>query len=208
MKAVKTMTDGTAPLDQAALDRIARLQQRRQPRAAADAPAPRPASGRRRHAAIGGRIAAAGVGASAILGLTAVLALDAAANSNGGSSAELALAPQAAPLSVTPIAGVPEVISADRADISALLTGLADLPDGAIITGALSESGRPIVVVVHPATTTGESAGTAAASAVAPASAPTAVAAPTQLTATPVVREVRVPAAAPAPAPVATTRAS
>ncbi|MEQ8840389.1 MAG: hypothetical protein RIB98_05380 [Acidimicrobiales bacterium] len=212
-------------IDQASLDRVARLQQRRQPSAPrpTQEPARDPARRRRRpHPAAGGRILAAGIGATTMFGITAVLAVEATAGTEAQpDAAALPAEATGLPVETTTVPGAGSGAGVARVLPGTLPPGftvndidLALIPEGGVLTGELSDGGRPVVVVFHSRTTPTAAPATAAGSTVTPAPAAAAAvpaaAAPTPLTATPVITEVRVPAAAPAPAPApaATTSGS
>ena len=212
------MTDPNE-IDQASLDRIARLQERRQPRDAPATPKPRSGRRRRRHPAASGRVLAAGLGATTMFGITAALTVEATADTSTESDTVLAGASVlptetvAAPAATVPVAAgdelpfegeLPPGFIVDDIDIDSI-------PEGGVLTGELSDDGRPVVVVFHPRTTPDPAAAAAApVSAPAATAAPAApvVAAPTPLTATRVVTEIAVPTPAAAPAPVVTTSGS
>ncbi len=228
------MTD-PAQMDQAALDRIARLQQRRQGRPSAGVASPppaeplaseaagarRPARRRRPHPAAGGRVLAAGLGATTMFGITAVLAIEATADTTTQPESSLSL-PTVAPVTAAPPPVAVTSVPAERQIEGQLPPGFTlddidvdSIPEGGVLTGELTDDGRPVVVIFHAATeatatvpTPGSGGGGSPAAAPSAAATP-APAAPTALTATPVVTEVAVPAPAPTPAaPPATTSGS
>lgn len=160
---------------------------------------------------------AAGLGATTMFGITAVLALEATADTTTQPEVAVPLAPaatvtSAAPLDTTPLDTTPAAPAGGRTIDGTLPPGFTiddididSIPEGGVLTGELSDDGRPIVVVFHAPTAPAATVPAAVPSvATSPAPAP---AAPTALTATPVITEVAVPAPAPA-APPATTSGS
>ncbi|MEZ5245097.1 MAG: hypothetical protein R2707_08385 [Acidimicrobiales bacterium] len=175
-KAATTMTDPTG-MDQAALDRIARLQQRRQPRnaaapAAATPAAPaagaRPGRRRRRHPAASGRVLAAGLGATTMFGITAALTVEATADTGGTSASAPAVPADTLPANTLPsntlAADTPSVTEDGALPFEGELPpgftvddiDVASIPEGGVLTGEVSEDGPPVVVVFHPRTVPGE----------------------------------------------------
>ncbi len=170
---------------------------------------------------------AAGLGATTMFGITAVLALEATADTTTQPEVAVPLAPAATvtsaapldttpldttPLDTTPLDTTPAAPAGGRTIDGTLPPGFTiddididSIPEGGVLTGELSDDGRPIVVVFHAPTAPAATVPAAVPSvATSPAPAP---AAPTALTATPVITEVAVPAPAPA-APPATTSGS
>jgi hypothetical protein len=164
-------------------------------------------------------VLAAGLGATTMFGLTAALALEATADTT---QPEVSLPlPATAPAAAAPPVETAPPLPAEARTVEGTLPpgftiddiDIDSIPDGGVLTGELTDDGRPIVLVFHaptpPAATVPapgpagrESSAAEPSVATAPAPAP---AAPTALTATPVVTEVAVPAPA---APPATTSGS